>query len=67
VFSVQSGICKVVPVCAMQAFRVVEVQLHIQPQHYSKWTWMVCFIPGHPHALWTGGWVGTRTGMGTLE
>ena len=21
---------------------------HTQPQHYSKWTWMVCFMPGHP-------------------
>ena len=40
VFSLQSGICKDVPVHAMQAFRGVEVQLHIhtQPQHYSKWT-----------------------------
>jgi len=28
VFSVQSGICKAVPVRAMQAFRGVEVQLH---------------------------------------
>jgi len=28
VFSVKCDICKVVPVCATQAFRVVEVQLH---------------------------------------
>ena len=28
VFSIKSDICKVVPVCAMQAFRVVDVQLH---------------------------------------
>jgi hypothetical protein len=38
VFSVQCGICKVVRVRAMQAFRGMEVQLHTQPQHYSKLT-----------------------------
>jgi len=29
--------------------------------------WSVCFMPGHPHAHLTGGWVGTRNGIGILE
>ena len=34
-FSVKSDICKVVPVCATQAFRVVEVQLHTHTHNLS--------------------------------
>jgi len=34
-FSVQSGICKAVPVRAMQAFRRVEVKLHTHTLNHS--------------------------------
>jgi hypothetical protein len=69
----KKDICKVVPVCMPRwhsgewRFSPPPPHTHTQPQHNSKWTWMVCFVPGHPHALWTGGWVETRTGTGTLE
>ena len=39
---------------------------YTKPQHYSKWTWMVCFMPGHPHAHWTGGWGGNQNWHGHI-
>ena len=29
-------------------WRFSSTHTHTQPQHYRKWTWMVCFMPGHP-------------------